>query len=177
MLVIFYHLGLLQSGFVGVDIFFVLSGYFMAKNFKKIRNGYSKFISGYSCYIIKRARRIMPALLVTILISMVISYFIASPNDIVNYSNEALYTLFGVSNLFYTFNSGYFDGTSDTRLLLHLWSISLEVQFHIIFFQFIGILILIAQLIVHFTIPYQLEDISFLLDLLFFCMRKISNFC
>ena len=107
--VIFYHLEILNIGFVGVDIFFVLSGYFMANNLHKIKNTYDGFYNGYLYYIVRRIRRILPALLATLLLSIGVSYFIASPKDLTDYSEEGIYALIGLSNLFYTFNSGYFE--------------------------------------------------------------------
>ena len=135
--VIIYHakitfLGknLFQGGYIGVDIFFVISGYLISliifseinKNCFSLKNFYER-----------RARRIFPVLLFVILSCLPLGYFIfLLPNDLIKFSNSLISTLFFYSN-FYFFNIGQEYGATDSLLIpfLHSWSLSVEEQFYI----------------------------------------------
>ncbi len=130
--VIFFHAGfeIFQGGFVGVDIFFVISGYLITniilkdlkKNTFKISNFY-----------IRRARRILPALFLVTLSSLIISIFLMSEEEIKFFSRQAISVVLFISNFFFWNNTGYFNPNSELQPLLHTWSLSVEEQFYIFF--------------------------------------------
>ena len=137
--VIIYHakitfLGknLFQGGYIGVDIFFVISGYLISLIiFSEIKRNCFSLKNFYE----RRARRILPVLLFVILSCLPLGYFIfLLPNDLIKFSNSLISTLFFYSN-FYFFNSGQEYGATDSLLIpfLHSWSLSVEEQFYIVF--------------------------------------------
>ncbi|WP_167797075.1 acyltransferase family protein [Pseudomonas fluorescens] len=129
--VILYHfkIQLFSGGFVGVDIFFVISGYLITKG---ILDKNSKGTFEFSDFYFRRVRRLIPALLVTIVASYIASFVLFSPADFKQMSGSTLYALSGVSNVFFWMESGYFDTSSIVKPLLHTWSLSVEIQFYII---------------------------------------------
>lgn len=128
--VILYHfkVGFFSGGFVGVDIFFVISGYLITKGLlEKQHNGKFEF----SDFYFRRIRRLIPALLATIVVSYIAAYLLFSPANFKQMSGSTVYTLSGLSNLFFWMESGYFDTSSIVKPLLHTWSLSVEIQFYI----------------------------------------------
>lgn len=119
-----------KGGFAGVDIFFVISGYLMTKIIiTGLRTGDFSVLDFYG----KRLKRIVPALLVLIVVLTVVGFFLCFPADyMLNEQNAAASVLF-LSNIFYWRNSGYFDPSSETNVLLHTWSLSVEWQFYLIY--------------------------------------------
>lgn len=129
--VIFYHfkVGVCSGGFVGVDIFFVISGYLITKGIlSKQRDGKFDFADFY----FRRVRRLIPALFVTITASYAVAFAIFSPADFKSLSGSTVYALTGLSNIFFWLESGYFDTASSMKPLLHTWSLSVEIQFYIL---------------------------------------------
>jgi peptidoglycan/LPS O-acetylase OafA/YrhL len=127
--VLLYHFRVkpINGGFVGVDIFFVISGYLITGIlFKASSKGVLSFSSFYS----RRARRLVPALLATTLLSFVASYFVFFPEDFARQSRGTIATLLGASNVLFWMESGYFDVSSMLKPLLHSWSLSVEFQFY-----------------------------------------------
>ena len=134
--VIIFHTdrNLLSGGFVGVDIFFVISGYLITSIiFNDIKNDKFSIFHFYD----RRVRRIIPALLFLLAISSIASYVILFPADLYKYAKSLLATLLFFSNIFFWRNSGYFAPTADTIPLLHTWSLSIEEQFYLFFPVFI----------------------------------------
>lgn len=133
--VVLFHFKLqgFSGGFVGVDIFFVISGYLMTGIIiKGIESSSSKKFNIFEFYM-ARARRIIPALLILCLILLVVGWFLITPDDYVKLAREADRALLFISNNHYYKNSGYFDTDSHERLLLHTWSLSIEWQFYILY--------------------------------------------
>lgn len=133
--VVFYHVDLpiFQNGFIGVDIFFVLSGFLIVKSmlFRQEKDKFSV------CYFLEsRARRILPALILVLAINIPILFYTFSPLDFrqVMVSYLSIVTL--VPNLYFWSQSGYFDTKSDLQPFLHTWSLGIEIQFYVL----IGIL-------------------------------------
>ena len=121
--------GRLPSGFIGVDIFFVISGYLISSIIlKELESGSFSFADFYS----RRIKRIFPALLVVLLSSLIIGYFILVDEQIKELSKHVAGGVGFVSNLILWHESGYFDNASDFKPLLHLWSLGIEEQFYII---------------------------------------------
>lgn len=131
LLVVLFHMGLpIIGGFVGVDIFFVISGFLIASLIQKqILRGKFTFKGFY----LHRIRRISPALLFVILGTFVLAWFTLLFNDFVFFTKSIVYTIFGLSNIyFYSKGQDYFSIASDKITLLHTWSLGVEEQFYFI---------------------------------------------
>ena len=130
MAVVFFHLELFGffGGFVGVDMFFVISGYLITRNIMRDLNG-----NGFSFkrFYIARLRRLMPALFVTIALSLVFGYLLFSPDALIRLSGSAIAGVVSLANIRFWMSSGYFDVGADLKPLLHLWSLSVEEQFYL----------------------------------------------
>jgi len=130
-LVILFHFELfnISGGFVGVDVFFVISGYLITNLIIEdiVKNKFS-LIEFYS----RRIRRIIPALYTVIFIVLVLSYLILSPDHFNRVGNSSISAAGGYSNFFFWFEAGYFDFERYFKPLLHTWSLSVELQFYLI---------------------------------------------
>ena len=137
--VIFYHseaelfnFDFFPGGFIGVDIFFVISGYLITSLILKelfISNNFS-FLNFYE----RRIRRIMPALITVMLFTLPIAWLYLIPLDIVEYSKSILYSLgFSSNYYFYLADIKYNAQDSLLKPFLHTWSLSVEEQYYIIF--------------------------------------------
>ena len=136
--VIFYHANffvldheLFQGGFIGVDIFFVISGFLITSLIlKEIYNNNFSITDFYT----RRIRRIIPVLFFVILFSIPIAYIFLLPSSLVDFFQSVLSTLIFSSN-FYFHHTGLIYGGPDSSLkpLLHTWSLSVEEQFYVIF--------------------------------------------
>ncbi len=129
--VMIFHLAAgLPGGFVGVDVFFVISGFLMtgiiAEEF--IRRGTFSFREFYS----RRIRRIFPALLVMILLTSGVGYFLLLPGDYKEFAESGLYAALSLGNVFFFFATGYFDIPAESKGLLHTWSLGVEEQFYLV---------------------------------------------
>ncbi|WP_370599545.1 acyltransferase family protein [Pseudomonas nitroreducens] len=129
--VILYHFKIpfFKGGFVGVDVFFVISGYLITKG---ILNQQYKNRFDFGDFYTRRVRRLIPALLATIASSFLAAALLFSPEDFKQMSGSTVYALAGISNFFFWMQSGYFDSASTVKPLLHTWSLSVEIQFYII---------------------------------------------
>lgn len=130
--VIANHISLIGfgGGFIGVDIFFVISGFLIFQIIykEKIDNQFS-FVRFYE----RRARRILPALYVMTAITSIVSFLVLLPKDLKYYGKSLAAVALMCSNLVFPGQSGYFDPDSDLRPLLHTWSLAVEEQFYLIF--------------------------------------------
>jgi peptidoglycan/LPS O-acetylase OafA/YrhL len=130
--VILYHYGFpgVTGGFVGVDIFFVISGFLLTSiAVSGIRNGTYR----WQDFLLHRARRIVPALAVMLLGVLLLGAgnFLSADYD--QLSKYARSSILFVSNISYYSNSGYFSPDAKTNMLLHTWSLSVEWQFYLLF--------------------------------------------
>jgi peptidoglycan/LPS O-acetylase OafA/YrhL len=129
--VMVFHLAAgLPGGFVGVDVFFVISGFLMTGiiSGEFIKRGTLSFGEFYS----RRVRRIFPALLVMILVTTALGYFLLFPGDYKEFAQSGLFAALSVSNIFFLFSTGYFDIPAESKGLLHTWSLGVEEQFYLI---------------------------------------------
>jgi len=130
--VVLYHLdeSLVSGGFVGVDIFFVISGYLITK----LIIGELGSADGFSFkkFYVRRMRRLFPALFATVLACLVTSYFLLSPTHLMEFGQSLVAAILSVSNLFFWSVAGYFDSDSTLKPLLHTWSLSVEEQFYLL---------------------------------------------
>lgn len=130
--VVFYHLGLggFTGGYVGVDVFLVISGYLITSIIRREQQaGRFSFVDFWA----RRARRILPALFVMMAASLVIGWFLMAPRDYEELGRSVRYQTMFASNILFWKQDGYFDAASEFKPLLHTWSLSVEEQFYILF--------------------------------------------
>ncbi|UZW55309.1 acyltransferase [Sphingobium sp. JS3065] len=130
--VLFYHVHLwpFSGGFVGVDIFFVISGYLIASIVaRELAEGRFSLTAFYA----RRIRRIFPALFATIAVTIAVGSQILLPLDYRALGLSAAATVLFASNLYFAGQSGYFGGAAEEAPLLHTWSLAVEEQFYILF--------------------------------------------
>lgn len=130
MVVVLYHAGFgCPGGFVGVDIFFVISGYLITSLiWKDLENGTFRFANFWE----RRARRIVPALVVVTLISLITGWFLLLPSDYANLGKASASQSVFFANFHYWLDSGYFSEAAEEKPLLHTWSLAVEEQFYLI---------------------------------------------
>ena len=123
---------LFKGGFIGVDIFFVISGYLITSII--IKDLYFNNSFSFKYFYERRIRRILPVLLLVILTSFIFAWFFLLPGNFIDFSKSSLYSL-GFSSNFYFWYSGQQYGAESGFLkpLLHTWSLSVEEQYYIIF--------------------------------------------
>lgn len=139
MLVVFFHAGFswMGGGFVGVDVFFVISGFLITGNIIQQKDNQT---FSYLKFYKKRAARLLPALFVVITLSLIAAFFIISPADIERFGKSSLFASLSLSNIFFYIESGYFDSSSEYKPLLHTWSLAVEEQFYIFWPALLGVL-------------------------------------
>jgi peptidoglycan/LPS O-acetylase OafA/YrhL len=120
----------LTGGFVGVDIFFVISGYLITHTiFNDINRGTYSIVDFYN----RRIRRIFPALFTIFFFCVIVTFFWSLPSEATQVGHGILSSIFFVSNYLFYSQTGYFDRNSETNPLLHTWSLSVEEQFYVVF--------------------------------------------
>ena len=137
--VIIYHLQinlfdlrLFSGGFLGVDIFFVISGYLITSIILKELDSTSKFL--FLDFYERRARRILPVLLVIIIFTSVVGWFILFPAGYLDLSKSILFTLGFSSNFYFFLSETQYQAVSSLfKPLIHTWSLAVEEQYYIIF--------------------------------------------
>jgi len=130
--VVLFHFSLfnINGGFVGVDIFFVISGYLMTAIILKgvLKNDFS-----IKRFYLARARRILPALLVVVAVLLVLGWFILPTPDYKTLGAQSVDALSFMSNIYFWMRTGYFDSAAYEKWLLHTWSLSVEWQFYLLY--------------------------------------------
>jgi len=130
--VILFHAGFstFSGGFVGVDIFFVISGYLIATIIlANMEKGTFSLVEFYE----RRARRILPALFFVMLVSLFFAWLWLTPRDLKDFSQSLVAVSTFSSNFLFWSESGYWDVASELKPLLHTWSLGVEEQYYIIF--------------------------------------------
>lgn len=130
--VIFSHAGFsaFSGGYIGVDVFFVISGYLITSIIlKEKRSGSFSLFSFYE----RRIRRIIPPLFTMLVASALAAYFILTPTEMKRFSQSLVAVIFSSSNLLFWKTHGYFESSSDLKPLLHTWSLGVEEQFYLFF--------------------------------------------
>jgi len=126
----------IKGGFVGVDIFFVISGYLISTIiFGNLEHGSFSYAEFYS----RRIKRIFPALILVLVSSFVFGWFVLLAADYKQLGKHIASGAGFVSNFALWFESGYFDDDAKTKPLLHLWSLGIEEQFYIIWPLLLGL--------------------------------------
>jgi len=130
--VIFSHAGFsaFSGGFIGVDVFFVISGYLITSIIlKEKRNGSFSLFAFYE----RRIRRIIPPLFTMLVASAMAAFFILTPTEMKRFSQSLVAVIFSSSNMLFWKTHGYFESSSDLKPLLHTWSLGVEEQFYLFF--------------------------------------------
>jgi peptidoglycan/LPS O-acetylase OafA/YrhL len=129
--VVGFHAGIhfLRGGFIGVDVFFVISGFLITQLlYKDICAERFSIIHFYE----RRIRRIFPALFAVLLSVYVVGIIYCLPAEIVDLSKSLAAAALSVSNIYFWLTSGYFDGQSSAKPLLHTWSLAVEEQYYLV---------------------------------------------
>ena len=120
----------LRGGFVGVDIFFVISGFLISSIiFRSLQRGDFSFSEFYA----RRVRRIFPALILVLAASYTVGWFVLLPDEFKQLGKHMAAGAGFVQNIVLNKEAGYFDTASELKPLMHLWSLSIEEQFYLIF--------------------------------------------
>lgn len=130
--VLLFHLGFefTSGGFVGVDVFFVISGFLITRLIRTEVLSTGKF--SFSYFYIRRIRRLFPALFVTICLTSVCSVLLFSPSHLEKFGASLICALTSISNFFFWIQADYFDTAAHFKPLLHSWSLGVEEQFYLL---------------------------------------------
>lgn len=135
--VILFHIGfeidgvrLFSGGYVGVDVFFVISGYLITgillSDLRQDRFSIGRFLE-------RRVRRILPALTLVTAVSIPLAWLMMTPDQMINFGQSVVAVTTFTANILFWLESGYFDTTTELKPLLHTWSLAVEEQFYAIF--------------------------------------------
>ena len=130
--VILFHAGfaLFSGGFVGVDVFFVISGFLITSIIvEELKTGRFSVLRFYE----RRARRILPALFMVMAACIPFAYRLLSPDDLKDFAQSLAAICLFASNVLFWGESGYFDTQAELKPLLHTWSLAVEEQFYVVF--------------------------------------------
>ena len=130
--VILFHAGFerFSGGFVGVDVFFVLSGYLITTILlAEIAEGRFSLIRFYE----RRARRILPALYFVMLVTLPFAFRLMLPDEFASFAQALISVLFFVSNVYFWQTTDYFSRAAEESPLLHTWSLGVEEQYYMLF--------------------------------------------
>lgn len=130
--VLLFHAGFgwMSGGFLGVDVFFVISGYLISSIIIKEHTD-ARFSLAH--FYERRARRILPALFFVLISSTLAAWWWLSPQQLVDFAHSVLATLGFVANIYFWQHIDYFTGDTNLLPLLHLWSLGIEEQFYFLF--------------------------------------------
>lgn len=161
--IVLFHAGFssLHGGFIGVDVFFVISGYLITSIIlKELHNEQFSLVGFYE----RRARRILPALIVMVLATLIIGSIVFFPENLSNLSKSAIATMTFVPNIYFFSNTGYFTPSALDTPLLHTWSLGVEEQFYIFFPVFILLCVKVFNKVWTFRLTFVLFLLSFFLS-------------
>jgi len=165
--VILYHAGvsLFSGGFVGVDVFFVVSGYLITSIIlDEIRVGTFTYLGFYE----RRVRRIFPALFLMMAVSLPLGLTVLVPEHLEDFGQSVIAAALFVSNFFFFLEDGYFEGPAELHPMLHTWSLAVEEQFYLLMplllavlvrrrISVVGVLLALAGLSLAFSV-WQVEN-------------------
>ncbi len=151
--VLFFHLDFraMSTGFIGVDIFFVISGFLITRLIYVEYTETNSF--SFANFYTRRARRLFPAFFVTLSLTSVGAFILLTPEHLERFGGAVVHSVTSLSNFYFWSEAGYFDAESIFKPLLHFWSVSVEEQFYLIWPM---LLIAILQRIPRFALPVVL---------------------
>ncbi len=117
-----------SGGFIGVDIFFVISGYLITRN---ILSSISQGTFTFKDFYLRRVRRIFPAMFATMALVLILGVLIFFPAHLERLGESVRYAFLALSNVFFWKEAGYWDLSKDFKPLLHFWSLAVEEQFYL----------------------------------------------
>ena len=131
MSVLLAHAGvsLFPGGFLGVDVFFVISGFLITG---LIRKGTLAGDFSFREFYLRRVRRLAPAMLVTLAITFVVFALVMPPLDLRRLSQSTVASVLSLANVYFFLRVGYFDTEAAFKPLLHMWSLGVEEQFYLV---------------------------------------------
>jgi peptidoglycan/LPS O-acetylase OafA/YrhL len=130
--VVLYHVGVpgISGGYVGVDVFFVISGFLIIS---QIMDGLKRGTFSFGEFWSRRALRILPPYLLVLALSVAAAPFVLSmPDELKEFGKEVGHAAVMAVNHLFLIQEGYFDTAADTKVLLHLWSLAVEEQFYLV---------------------------------------------
>lgn len=132
MAVLLCHLDFrwIQGGFVGVDVFFVLSGFLITRLIAGEIAATGRF--NFGNFYVRRIRRLYPALLTTVILTWIGAFLLLAPWQMRDFANSAIAALLSYANVQFYLEADYFDALAQTKPLLHTWSLSVEEQFYLL---------------------------------------------
>lgn len=159
--VVCFHFTLigLPGGFIGVDMFYVISGYLMTAI---VFRGVQKNNFSLANFYMSRVRRIFPALIFLILTLLILGWFFLPTIDYQELASQSIQALLFTSNIYYSNSSGYFATLAQEKWLLHTWSLAVEAQFYLLYPVFVLLVWKIKP-----GIKFQVIGLSFLFLLSF----------
>lgn len=120
---------LFKGGFIGVDVFFVISGYLITSILLK---GLAQGTFSFKDFYERRARRILPILFTVMLVTIPFAWVYLLPKAMTDYANSIIYSLFFSSNIWFWLEDSYWAEPSTLKPFLHTWSLAVEEQFYIV---------------------------------------------
>ena len=130
--VIVFHAGVdvLQGGFVGVDVFYVISGFLITRI---VADSLGAGTFSFGAFYARRIKRLFPAASLVLVCTLVAGWFILTPFEYVQLGRSAVASTLFIANAWFMLHSGYFDQSSEVSPLVHMWSLAVEEQFYLIF--------------------------------------------
>ena len=158
--VVLFHLfpSLVPGGFIGVDIFFVISGYLISGI---IYRGLAASTFSIADFYVRRIRRIFPALMLVMASCLVLGYAVLVPGELEQLGLHAVAGAGFLSNVMLWHEAGYFDNSAASKPLLHLWSLSVEEQFYIVWPVFVLLAWKHRRVFVPLTIALALASFAY----------------
>jgi len=120
----------LPGGFLGVDVFFIISGFLITSLLLDEIQNHGRI--NFSQFYLRRFKRLFPSFILVILLTIISAFILFDQQKFISVAKTALVSIFGISNLYFYKSSSYFDLSSIEKPLLHIWSLNVEEQFYLI---------------------------------------------